>query len=354
MTESIAFVTKDFSAYTSPPIPGGCAYYRCFLPMMAISGLVEVKMGFPAWESDAGFGVRQDATKAFFGFDVAVLKLLMYRNTVRQMQQAQSIGQYVIVDVDDWYEELPESNQAHLVTDPSFSKTENREHYRDVIMQADRVTVSTEFLRAKYAEMRDNVVLVRNTVDLSVMTKHDVRNRKPVIGWVGGIPWRGGDLETLQEWLPDFLEEHDLMFHHSGHLPDKQSFVELSGINPERFTSSPMKPMNRYFRDSFEQYDIGIVPLNDIPFNRAKSNLKGLEYAGSGIPFIAQGLPAYEDLTATGVGRVAYTADDWRRHMTELLDYKTRKREAAVNYSNVKKFHTIDAVADEWADAYLG
>lgn len=354
MIESICYVTKDFSPNSSPPLPGGCAYYRCFLPMMSMKDRVAVKMGFPAWELDAGFGVRQDASRAFFGFDVAVIKLLMTRNTPYQMQQAQKIGQQLVVDIDDWYEELPESNQAHWVTDPEKNKIENREYYREVIMQADRVTVSTEFLRQKYAEMRDNVHLIRNTIDLSVMTRHPVRNRKPVIGWVGGIPWRGGDIEMLREWLPDFLEDHDLMFHHSGHMPDHRSFAELSGINPERITTSPMQPMNTYFRESFKQYDIGIVPLNNIPFNLAKSNLKGLEYAGSGIPFVAQGLPEYESLEATGVGRIAYDPGDWKGHMEELLDYKTRKRDAAVNYANVQKFHTTKSVTEDWASALLG
>ena len=308
-------------------------------------------MGYPAWTGDEGFGVKHTETKAFFGFDRVVIKLLMQRNTVYQMQASQKIGQYLIVDVDDWYEELPESNQAFWVTDPKRSKIVNREHYRDVIMQADRVTVSTEFLRQRYAQMRDNVVLVNNKIDPSVMVKHPVRNRKPVIGWVGGIPWRGGDLETLREWLPDFLEEHDLMFHHSGYLPEHKSFADLSGINPDRLTTSSMEPMNTYYLKCFEDYDIGIVPLNDIPFNHAKSNLKGLEYAGSNIPFVAQGLPEYQALEASGVGRVAQTADDWVRHMTELLDYRTRKRDAASNYASVLKHHTLQSVSDAWYGA---
>jgi hypothetical protein len=317
--------------------------------MSSLRGKVAVSIGYPAWMGDEGFGVKRDNQQALFGFDRVVIKLLMQRNTVHQMQTAQDIGQFLIVDVDDWYEELPESNQAHWVTDPKTSKLVNREHYRDVIMQADRVTVSTEFLRERYAQMRDNVVLVRNTIDVSVTQKRPVMNRKPVIGWVGGIPWRGGDLETLQSWLPDFLEKHDLMFHHSGHMPDHRTFAELSGVNPERVTTSSMQPMNQYYLRSFNDYDIGIVPLNDIPFNHAKSNLKGLEYAASGIPFVAQGLPEYRNLYESGVGRIADTPEQWVSHLEDLLDYKTRKREAAINYSMVQEKHTLRNV--DWFTA---
>ena len=348
MTESLAFITKDFSAYTNPPMPGGCTYYRCSLPKTVLG--IRADLGFPAWMGEEGYGINTGINSAWFGYDTVVLKLMMERNTVHQMKIAQGLGQRVIVDVDDWYEDLPESNQAFYVTDPAFSKISNRDHYRDVIMQADAVVTSTPFLRDKYAAMRDNVTMVRNSVDPRMHTVRKVQNRKPVIGWVGGIPWRGGDLETLREWLPDFLEEHDLMFHHSGQIPGGVTFAEMAEVDPSRVTTSTMRPLFYYFQESF-CFDIGIVPLTDIPFNHAKSCLKGLEYASSGIPFVAQALPEYQRLADMGVGRVAVTADDWRKHMTALLDYKTRRREAALNLAMTKRDHSINAMSVAWRAA---
>jgi len=52
---TVAFLTQDFTPNTRPPLPGGCAYYRCFLPMQAVG--VDARMGYPAWTSEAGFGV---------------------------------------------------------------------------------------------------------------------------------------------------------------------------------------------------------------------------------------------------------------------------------------------------------
>ena len=348
MTVSIAFITHDFSANSNPLLPGGCAYYRQFLPMLTLQ--CPKQMGYPAWTAEDGFGINAGGNRAAFGFNVVVMKLMMARNTVIQMKAAQANGQKLVVDVDDWYEDLPESNQAHRVTDPTTNKVINRDHYKNVIMQADRVTVSTEFLFNKYSEMRDNVFHVPNTLDLSVFSSRSVMNRKPIVGWVGGIPWRGGDIELLRAWLPDFLEEHDLMFHHSGHMPEHQSFADLAGIDPRRVTTSKMLPLNQYFVESFCM-DIGIVPLNDIPFNHAKSCLKGLEYVGAGIPFVADALPEYRALNSHGVGRVASSPEEWRAEMTRLLDYKTRKKDAAINRAQVKKHYTIGTVTDKWKDA---
>lgn len=309
------------------------------------------RMGRPSWTAQDGFGVQNNANSSLWGFDVAVIKLLMARNTVTQIEKAQWLGQKIVVDVDDWYEDLPETNQAHWVTDPEKNKLVNRDHYRDVIMAADRVTVSTEFLLEQYSKMRDNVFLVKNVINPASMVRKPVRNVKPVIGWVGGIPWRGNDIETMREWLPGFMEEHDLMFHHAGHMPDRQSFAELSGLDTSRITTSPMRPLNEYFWHSFSDFDIGLVPLNDIPFNHAKSSLKGMEYVGSGIPFVAQGLPEYAEVAANGVGRIANTPDEWVTHLTELLSFKARKRDAAVNYANLERGYLPKHVAPLWRDA---
>lgn len=350
---SVAFLTRDFSPGSD--IPGGCSYYRCMLPMQA-SGL-RAAMGLPAWTAQTGFGVMLPNDRAQFGYNVVVLKLLMERSIPYQIRVAQELGQKIIVDVDDHYDDLPESNMAFRATSAERSTWSNREHYRESILAADAVTVTTQFLFDYYSKLRDNVFLVRNGVLPEQFTVRKVRNRKPVIGWIGGIPWRGGELEDLRAWLPDLLERHDLMFHHSGHtdvLPGTkepvQSFAEVAGVPRERITYSELKPLNEYY--SMFTFDIGLVPLKDIPFNHAKSTLKGLEYSASNIPFVAQSLPEYQRLSDLGVGRVANSPDEWVAQVEALLDFKIREREARLNRERVIREHSIYARAQEWHDIF--
>jgi hypothetical protein len=277
----------------------------------------------------------------------------MSRNTVYQMKAAQSLGQRLVVDIDDWPEGIPEWSEAARLADPESSKVLNVEHLRDVIMQADAVITSTPFLFEQYSKLRGEVHMVRNAVAPDAMTVRQVKNIKPVLGWVGHMDQRTGDVETLRAWLPDFLDEYELQFHHSGHLDSGPSFAEVVGIDPARVTTSPPRKIHDYFRDSF-CFDIGLVPMADIPFNHAKSSLKGLEYAASGIPFVAQDLPEYRLLAASGVGRTAGDHETWTQQLEVLLDFKTRKREAAVNLANVRREHTIASRADEWRAALLG
>jgi hypothetical protein len=99
-------------------------------------------------------------------------------------------------------------------------------------------------------------------------------------------------------------------------------------------------------------FDIGIVPLNDIPFNEAKSNIKGLEYAAAGIPFVAGPTSEYKVLAADGVGRVASSDTEWVKNVTDLLDYSVRKRESALSRKKVLSDWSIQARAAEWQSVF--
>jgi glycosyltransferase involved in cell wall biosynthesis len=346
MGVKVAFITRDFNGQFPYITPAGCAYYRCLLPM-TVAGKT-ARMGMPAWDSKQGFGVKETETTGIFGFDTVVLKLIMDRWTPKQIEMAQALGQKIIIDIDDFHEGLTPANKAYDLTDPEKNKKANREYYEQTIEMADMVIVSTPFLQDHYMKKRDNVHLIRNGVSLKQFTRRKHRSTKPVIGWAGAVNYRNNDLEMLRYWLPDFLEKHDLMFHHAGHEPNSPSFADITWINPNRLTTSPLVAIQNY-ADGFK-FDIGIVPLNDIPFNHAKSNIKGLEYMAAGIPFIASDLPEYRFLHENGVGRIATTTDDWEGNMQELLTYRVRKQEAGRSYGIVASSWNIESRAKEWND----
>lgn len=344
----IAFISED---WVQAPgdwriQPGGCTYYRCMLPRNAAGPTS--KVGRPAWTGEHGFGVRINAEQAMFGFDQVVMKQMMDRWVPAQMERAKELGQRLIVDVDDHYDGLHEANKAYKTTDPAVNRIRNREHFRRVIELADVVTVTTPFLRDYYEGLGKTVVMIRNGINPNQFTPHKQVNRKPVIGWAGAMAWRSNDAEEARPWLGEFLQEHDVMFHHAGHMPDAPPFWQAAGIPRERVITSPMRGMIEY-QEMLDLFDIGVVLLSDIPFNHAKSCLKGLEYAASNIPFVTSPSPEYEWLEGKGVGRVAHSPDQWKKHLGELLDWQVRKREAARQRQLVLSQHTIRERAVEWA-----
>ena len=345
---TVAFLTRDFTGQFPYLTPGGCAYYRCALPLSV--SRQRGSFGQPAWDSMRGWGVRETVGTGIFGYKTIVLKLIMDRSTPRQIELAQALGQYIIVDIDDYYEGLTSANAAFDATDPARNKWANRDNYQRVIERADMLTVSTPFLYEHHSKTHPNVRLVRNGVNPYMFDRPERVYRKPVLGWTGSLRYRNNDLEQLREWLPDFLEEHDLRFHHAGEDPSAPSFAEVTGINPKRLSTSPLVDIAHY-PDGFK-FDIGIVPLNDIPFNHAKSNIKGLEYVAAGIPFVASDTPEYRVLHEGGVGLLARSPEEWVAALTALLDRRYRRTTAAREYNTVERDWSIQARAADWQTVF--
>jgi len=346
----VAWITNDLANFDGVLQPGGCAYYRCMLPRGALSNPFS-EFGRPAWTGQHGYGVRMTKDIAKFGYDIIVMKMMMQRWVPKEMEIAKSLGQKLIVDIDDHYDGLNEDNLAYRNTDPTTNKISNRDYYNQVIEHADLVTVSTPFLYEYYKDQGvKEIRLTRNGISPIQFDRRKHTSARPVIGWVGSMHWRSGDIETLAPWFGEFLEQHNLLFHHAGHMPDAKLFWDAAQIDPGRVMLSPMRIISEY--NQMFNMDIGIVPLNDIDFNKAKSTIKGLEYAASNIPFVAQETPEYKRLAELGVGRVASTPEQWIENLTELLDYNTRKREAAVQRTLVLDQHTSVARAAEWQSVF--
>ena len=195
-----------------------------------------------------------------------------------------------------------------------------------------------------------NVFLVRNGIDLPRWRQRNDHSRwLPKVGWVGATPWRSMDLETMSPWFGQFLEKNHLSFHHSGHIINASVAKDQLGIQKTVKTSNePMKVISQY-PELFRKIDIGIVPLNNIGFNHAKSTIKGLEYAAAGVPFIASYSPEYALLEEQGIGRVANNPQEWIGHLEELLDPKVRKEDVERNLENLKTTHTMEIRGNDWA-----
>ena len=91
----------------------------------------------------------------------------------------------------------------------------------------------------------------------------------------------------------------------------------------------------------------------DTPFNVAKSNLKGLELAALGKPFVASPVAQYGVLARAGVGVLASGRKDWVRHLTMMVrspDY--RNELAAAGRQVIADQFTIEAHAHEWYEAW--
>ena len=350
---TVSFLTYDWAFGTKPLEPNGCAWYRCYLPMKELEkNGWETGIGFPGFNEKHGFGLLVPDDKAVHGWDVIVFKLIMLDSVAGKMKEAKELGQKIAVDIDDWFEGLEKSNMAYEMTDPNKNPNNNRDHYMYIIDNADAIITSTPFLYDFYkAKGKENVFLVRNGIDIDRWRQRkDHAGWLPSVGWVGATPWRSMDLETLSPWFDDFIKNNRLSFHHSGHIKNAKNAKEQLGISDHiKTTTEPMQPISKY-PQLFRKIDIGMVPLNNVKFNYAKSGIKGLEYTAAGVPFVASYSPEYAILEEQGIGRVARNEREWIGHMEDLLDPKVRKQDVERNIENVKKYQSMSIRGLDWSE----
>lgn len=348
---SAAWISTDWAFNVDPPEPNGCTWFRMVLPAREVKKFGwEIGIGQPRINPEIGIGLGYE-DGALTGWDVTVLKLLMVRGTADLINVMRRRGERVIVDIDDFHFMLDPENVAFAQTDPHKNPESNRAHYEIGIRAADTVTVSTDFLADHYSRRCRDVRVIRNGLDTERFEQVE-HPPIPTIGWVGGTLWRSGDIETLRPWLPDFAKQYSLPVYHGGHIPgDGRHFGARVGI--PRVRTETMRLVKDY-PSLLQPISIGLVPLVRNPFNEAKSFLKGLEYAASGIPFIATPTEEYRILHAAGVGRLASTPDEWRDHATELLDPEVRRSEGERIRAIVAEHFHISKRGQEWDTAMRG
>lgn len=351
---SVGFASMDWSHVDGALVPNGCTWYRCILPAQQLNlAGIHASFGILGMKGTGKFIIKRLNETLSEHHKIIVLKVIMSRQALEFMPEAQRRGQKVVVDIDDLFDEIHESNHAHTSTDANRSPDNNREIYKQIIAQADALICSTPFIEQYYKKLHPSkpIYMVRNSIDIERWKRLKPVKRQPVIGWLGATPWRSLDLEQISSFFNDYLQSRDVRFHHAGHLNWAPPAHLRLKVNAERCSVSPMVPLFE-LPSAYTNFDIGIVPLNDIPFNRAKSFIKGVEYAAAGIPFVASSLPEYEFLAESGVGRVATTQTEWENHLDELLDRGLREDEAIHNFSIVKKQFSIQANAEKWIDVF--
>jgi len=273
--------------------------------------------------------------------DVIVLQRYMEDWVTDAVLRAVEGGQIVINDVDDWFWGIHPKNQAAKLVDPSLNKTSNVEHYQRTLIASTAVTCSTPFLAERLTEFGANTHVIRNGVAITMFRERIHKTGRPIIGWTGSTGHRSGDLAVFAKVVPSI--EGNARFHHTGAYERYPSFAKEIGVMPSRVSTLPMLAPEDYPLGL--TFDVGIVPLTDIEFNKAKSNIKGLEYAAASIPFVASPSPEYVRLhDEFGIGRLADTPEEWVTHLSALRDPELRTKEARKARMAIRDMG-LDAVA---------
>lgn len=323
---------------------GGCGWYRLRWPaevLQAAGHDVVVAESF-----DALFFNGQ-MIRPLVEADVVVLQRPLARTVVEAIPMLHRHGVAVVVEIDDAFHALPRGHGARKATAVAADPDHNRLWLRRACDLADLVTVTTPALAEMYGS-HGRVKVLPNLVPASYLElpTHAPRTEAPTVGWTGSVVTHVGDLDELGGVIPQVLEETGARFVSWGVGLTEQTLGVTGRVRP-------WADLRGAYPRQVADLDVGLVPLADNAFCRAKSALKGLEYAALGVPFVASPRADYVRLHAeTGVGLFASTPAEWHVRLAYLLTSPEARTQVAAANRDAVAGHTYQNHADRWWNAW--
>lgn len=342
-----------------PADKGGCGHYRLIWPGTALAAQgADVEVVWPDGGPDtqllAEFHDLNDEPTPFkvqnIDADVVVLQrpLEKYLSMLIPLIQAQGIK--VVVELDDLFHAINPRNKAWAAVHPQRSPKRNIDWLEAAIRAADLVTVSTTTLADYYGKWNPNITVIRNVVPEHYLTVERVPNEVPVLGWSGVLDTHPDDLQVVGPAVAKAVRRTGASVAVVG---DGRGFNRVLGLGNHETRVAGWVPLLHY-PQAMAQIDVGIVPLEQTPFNDAKSWLKGLEFASLGVPFVATPTKEYVKLWQMGVGELAENPQGWLGDlMDRLTDKDFRECEGEQARERVRSLGlTVEAQCNLWWDAW--
>jgi len=208
---------------------------------------------------------------------------------------------------------------------------------------ADVVTTPSAVLARKYEEhgARD-VRVLENYLPTDFPAVKPRRHDGVVLVWMAALEHQADAQQLrLRETLERLLERH----------PDLRILsVGLGlGLRTPRYEHVPFVEFPQLC-ETLAGCDIGIAPLVDIPWNRARSNVKLKEYGAAGLAWLASPVGAYRELGEKQGGQLVGD-DAWDDAIDALVRDAKRRRKLSKQAHKWARGETIDKHAGLWETA---
>jgi glycosyltransferase involved in cell wall biosynthesis len=244
-------------------------------------------------------------------------------------------GIKVVVDIDDRFDSVPVNNMAweYYRQDPRALQI-----LRQTLANATAVTVSTPDLQELH-----NGILIENCIPnwyLDIPDDHD-----DIVGWAGSLSVHKDDLTVVGSGIGLALRDAEWEFRVVGVAEGVKGELGL----PYTPAETGWLAINQY-PYAVAKLGIGIAPILDNRFNRAKSWLKALEYGALGVPFIASDMPEYRRL---GIGMLAANPRQWKGMLTALMKDPAMREDMRLAGRACARKWTFEGNTHRWGDVWL-
>ena len=322
---SVLFFTDDWWA---------CAWYRCYVPGVQLKKL--------------GYDVVLDTTikpQDIERFEVIVFQRKADHNAYMAIEAAKAAGRMTVYELDDDIFSISASNPGAVV----WKQPAALAGAKECIAACDLVTTSSHVLAEKLRLYNPNVLVLPNSLPPDLWQYPEPKKQsaeRVVLGWAGSTS-HIEDFNIISEVVPQLLERYpQVEFEFAGGPVNADIAL---GERVRRLETTDIQNYNALL----ERFDLGMIPLVDTAFNRAKSDLKFVEYSMIGIPTVASKVEPYSKSVKHGEnGFLAANPKDWLKFLGRLIESPELRLEIATRAQEFARTRTIDKTIDKWVRAY--
>jgi glycosyltransferase involved in cell wall biosynthesis len=222
-----------------------------------------------------------------------------------------------------------------------FQRLRRFDKVAEVVSRARWVSAATEPIAAWARQHNPAVSVVPMAVDLAeydhIQRGSSSATDTLTLGWAGtagGLAY----LHALAPVLRDLARSHPLKLKV---ISGGYRRVSLQGLDVQ---AQPWRAETA-LRDMAE-FDIGLVPLADTPFERAKFPFKLLQYLALGVPAVSARVGLANDVIRHAQnGLLAGSPEQWRESLQSLIvDAGLRRRLATAGRQTVEASYTLERV----------
>jgi glycosyltransferase involved in cell wall biosynthesis len=330
-----------------PADQAGCGKYRLIWIAEALQAQGhDITIMWPSERAGISGGVLPDGTCAAVEApeaDVIVMQRLSFRPIATAVPLLRAKGIAVVVDMDDDLSAIHPKHSAYLKYQPGTGGMHTWENAAYACRMATMVTTSTPALQKVYASHGRGAVL-RNCVPARYL---DVpRVDSDVIGWPGSVPSHPNDLQQVGNAVRRLVSQGH-KFKGVGPVYGLRQALDLDAI-PDATGNVSLDE----WPNAVGSLGVGMVPLEDSPFNASKSFLKGLELAATGVPFVASPRDEYRHLHKLGTGILAAKPQHWYSALRSLATNPALRQEMSEAGRAVAAERTIEANAWRWLEVW--
>ena len=321
----------------------GTAYWRGFVPMLALPGQMRAMEEDSLSMDDTGLHVKGQQGAAiwqFLGDDGrSRIALQLRRQGVRTLMEVDDNYLRFAPPLYGRYGAWTRTHEEAVSNGTGYSV----EMHRKVVPQMDGIIVATEHLAEEYVDYNPNVYVCPNSVIPEDWDVERVESDVLRIGYYGS-PSHHRDWPRVKKALKWAARQKDVD-------------VVMVGFTPPGWTGTTIPWADNLFnaREGLGKIDVGIAPLTRNLWADGKSDVKALEYAMAGVLPLLEDAPPYSPWKAQGWPFMASSEAEWGDLIQDVVANRGEvKAQAAAAKAYVLSERTIAANIHKWREAVLG